>query len=326
MRIEKNGAVGVEIGGGKTTVALVDSTGHIQQRRVAKTLRGRPVAATLEPYLRAIDEILVYAQQQEWHIQGIGVSVPGAVDDALRRPTQIPLLPSLNQFPLCDLLESRYQLPASVYADVDALLLGERQLGIAHQYQRLLLLTVNTVVGASLCVDGRLKHEEGSAIGHICHMPINNSGTRCCCGRCGCINTLLSWDALQRMVQRALRRGKETSLLQRFRNHETLSYQLLAEEVARGDGLALQIYGEVVRCLKVALEKYVTLFEPNAFILAGGVVHGSDYLLTQLRPFLDILRPSWYPRVEIIPARLGRDGALIGATVPAFELVKSGKC
>lgn len=51
-------AVGVEIGGGQTTVALIDSHGHIHRHCTAKTLRGRPATATLEPYLRAIDTML----------------------------------------------------------------------------------------------------------------------------------------------------------------------------------------------------------------------------------------------------------------------------
>src|SRR5690242_12222589 len=75
-------AVGVEIGGGQAAIALIDGQGRVRQRCSAKTLRGRPATATLEPYLRTIDSLLASAQAAGWQVTGIGVSVPGSVDPA----------------------------------------------------------------------------------------------------------------------------------------------------------------------------------------------------------------------------------------------------
>ncbi len=75
------------------------------------------------------------------------MSIPGIVDSSSRRLQQVPLLPSLNGFPLCDLLETRYHLPTQLLVDVDAAVLGEHRFGAGKGYQRLLFLTVNAVVG-----------------------------------------------------------------------------------------------------------------------------------------------------------------------------------
>lgn len=317
MSDEKSVAVGVEIGGEQATIALVDRHGHIYRRCTAKTLRGRPALATLEPYVRTIDTILESVQADGFYVDGIGISMPGSVDPVTRRPMQVPMFPAFNGFPLCDLLENRYHVPTSLHADVDAAILGEHLFGVGRDQQRLLFLTINAVVGASFVADGRLEQAGKQYIGHICHVPISASGPRCSCGKYGCINTLVSIDAMKRMVQRALRRGEETTLTQRFLNHEYLSYQLLAEEANRGDSLAVRIYREVARWLCAAIMQYVSLFKPTVFIVGGSVLDAGDLLFKQIRLALE--GQQFAPHsLRIEPAHLGRDAALIGATVPLF--------
>ncbi len=64
MHRDRRVAVGVEIGGEKATVALIDRQGRVLQRAYARTLRGRPAPATLEPYMRAIDTLLAAAREE----------------------------------------------------------------------------------------------------------------------------------------------------------------------------------------------------------------------------------------------------------------------
>jgi glucokinase len=318
MSKDKSVAVGIEIGGGKTAVALIDRHGQVRHRCQAKTLRGRPASATLEPYLRAIDTMLAYAHLESLRVCGIGVSIPGSVEHTSRRPLLVPILPSLNGFPLCDLLETRYCLPAQLHVDVEAAILGEQHFGAGKGFNRLLFLTVNAVVGVSVVIDGQLERS-AQYVGHVCHLPVATNGPRCSCGKRGCINTLVSIDAVQRMVQRALRRGEETNLTQRLLNREYFSPQLLAEEAARGDSVALQIYSEMGRWLSAAVAKYVSIFDPNVLILGGDVLCASDLLLTQVRHSLTTHSSSRVcSMVEVVPACLGNDSALVGTVVPLF--------
>ncbi|HLZ57431.1 MAG TPA: ROK family protein [Ktedonosporobacter sp.] len=335
MQREQSVAVAVDIGGGQTTVALIDHDGRVRYRCSAKTLRGRPVLATLDPYLRAIDTMLEHAQKEDWHVCGVGVSVPGSLDHTSRRPLLVSMLPSLNSFPLCDLLETRYQLPTQLHVDVDAALLGEYHFGAGQGCRRLLFLTINAVVGAALAIDGQVERSSNYT-GHICHLPIATNGPRCSCGKRGCMNTLISMDAMQKMVQRALRRGEETSLTQRLlesassvggqgepkgsRNREYFSAQLLAEEAMRGDSVAQQIYAEVGRGVGSAVARYVGLFEPHRLILSGGVLSAGNLLLTQVRRSLSTPSSSRVcSMVEVVPSLLGNDAALVGSVAPIFS-------
>ncbi|HLX40272.1 MAG TPA: ROK family protein, partial [Ktedonobacteraceae bacterium] len=181
MGTDKRVSVGVEVTGGGANVALVDCQGRIHFRCQARTLWGRPAAATLEPYIRAIETVLAYAQVAGFEVCSLGVSVPGSVDTVAGRPLQLPTLPALNNFPISDFLEARYKLPVKLFVDVDAVLLGEKRFGTGanrdfQKVQRVLLLRVNAVVGAALMADGELEQTTQAAIGHICHMPASTSG------------------------------------------------------------------------------------------------------------------------------------------------------
>ncbi len=317
------------MGGGQTRVALIDRLGHVHRDGLAKTLRGRPALATLEPYLRVIDSLYGDAQAASLQVCGIGVSVPGSLDSSARRPLLVPLLPALNGFPLADFLETRYQKPVFLYSDVDATLLAEQRFGAGRNSSRLFLLTANAVVGAAFLSEGELLHSSHHPIGHICHLPVTPGGTRCSCGKRGCINTLVSMDAIGRMVQRALRRGDETSLTQRLRNREYFSLQLLAEEARRNDSVALWVYHEISRWLGAAIVKYLDLFEPHVIMLGGELLQTSNLLFSHIHSSLSTAMVSSEgqaqqaqnkhgatnvcTKVEIVPALLGRDAPLLGS-------------
>jgi glucokinase len=262
----------------------------------------------------------MYAKSEGLLICGLGVSIPGILDLINRRPQTIPILPSLNDFPLCDFLEARYNLSVQLQVDVDAALLGEYYFGAGKGYRRLLFLNVNAVVGAAIIIDGKLEPSDQEYVGHVCHIPVSMSGPRCSCGKYGCINTLISMEAIQKMVQRALRRGEQTSLVRRLYDREHFSQQLLAEEALRGDTVALQVYGEVGKWLGAATAKYINIYEPNVLILGGGMLCANELLIANVRSSLMAQSSSKVCDIlEVVPSRLGADAALIGAVSPYFS-------
>ena len=319
-KTDKHVAIGVEITRNRATIGLVDQHGEIHHRFHVKTLRGRPATATLEPYLRTLEQALLYAKSERLQVSGLGISIPGSLDLAARRLLTIPALPSLNKFPLCDLLEARYNLPVRLHVDVDAALLSEYHFGAGQGFRRLLFLNVDAVVGAAVFIDGNLERSDQAYVGHACHIAISMNGPRCSCGKYGCINTLISMEAMQKMVQRALRRGEQTNLVRRLNNREHFSPQLLAEEALRGDSIALHVYCEVGRWVSAATTKYINMYEPEVLILGGEVLCAKELLIANVRNSLMIRLPANDANMfEIVPSYLGSDAALIGAVSSYFH-------
>jgi glucokinase len=319
-KTKKRVAIGVEVTGSKATVVVVDCHGVIHHRFHAKTLRGRPAIATLEPYLRTIEMAFTYAKSKRFHVSGIGISLPGTLDLTTRRPEMIPILPSLNKFPLCELLEERYKVNTTLHIDVDAALMGEYCFGAGKGFRRLLYLNVNSVVGAAVLIDGKVQASEQAYVGHVCHLPVSISGSRCSCGRYGCINTLISMEAMHKMVQRALRRGEQSNLLQRLSKREQFSSQLLAEEALRGDPVALHIYCEVGRWIGAATIKYINIYEPEVLVLGGEALNANELLIANVRNALKTRSTADADSlIEVVPAQLRSDATLLGSVSSFFQ-------
>src|SRR5262249_25056927 len=118
---------------------------------------------------------------------------------------------------------------------------------------------------------------------------------------------------------RALRRGEETSLASRMSEGEYFSQLLLAEEAARGDSVALQVYSEVGRWLGAESAIYIDTFAPEMLILGGGVLGTNELLLQQVRSTLRTHLPvQECNKVEVVPALLGNDAMLVGAVASFF--------
>lgn len=301
--------VGVSIAS-NAEAAIIDERGNILRRSPIKTLWGRSTAATLQPYIQAIEAMLMYAGKKHYRARGIGFSIPGMLDAEARRPLAIPLQPALNGFPLCELLEMRYALPACLMVDVDAALLGEFRFGAGKDLgkRRLFLLSVNAVVGASLLINGEIARHAPPLTGHVSHVPAAASGPRCSCGKRGCINTLITLDALQKRVQHAIRRGEETTLAHRLLACSPALPYIIAEEARRGDPVALRISSEINRWLSAATARYVEVFQPESVILGGEIAIAAhqQFISSSTSP---IIATSG---ISVIPARLGRDAALLG--------------
>ncbi len=320
---DHNVAIVLEIAGLQTTAALVDSRGGIRHRCYARTLRGRPAAASLEPFLRAIDDLLAYAEEQGWRVIGLGFSIPGTLDAAGRRLRVIPILPSLNGLPLCGLLEARYDLPAHLSVDVDAALVGEYHFGAGKGYRRLLYLTLNAVVGASF-VNGGTLEQDAACLGHVAHLPIATSGPRCSCGKRGCINSLISLEAIQKLAMRSFQRAEENGSSSSLVAHRGMNAQILAEAALLGDPVALRIYEEIGRWLGAAVARYIGLYSPDALIMGGSVLSANEVLFASIQSTLTmhVATVTDHP-IKIALACLGNDAALIGASVALFQQHRS---
>ena len=122
------------------------------------------------------------------------------------------------------------------------------------------------------------------------------------------------------MVQRALRRGEQTNLVQRLSNREHFSPQLLAEEALRGDSIALHVYCEVGRRVSAATTKYIDIYKPEVLILGGEVLCAKELLIANVRNSLMVRLPAKDANMlEIVPSYLGSDAALIGAVSSYFQ-------
>ncbi len=130
-------------------------------------------------------------------VLGVGVGTPGVVDG--RGVVDAPNLHWAG-VDLTGILRRRLGLPVYVANDANTAVLAEYTFG-GTTAADLMLLRIETGVGAGLVVGGALVQGHAWAAGEIGHVVVDPDGTRCACGKVGCLETILAAPQLRRGVR-----------------------------------------------------------------------------------------------------------------------------
>ena len=180
--------IGIDLGGTKIEVVVLDATGEQRLRRRVAT--PRDYGATLDAIAG-----LVAGAEAECGECTVGIGIPGSLSPAtgLVRGANSTWL---NGGRLKEDLERGLDRPVRLSNDANCLALSENLPGIAFA------VILGTGVGAGITVDGRLIEGANRIAGEWGHNPLpwmsreEHPGPRCWCGRAGCIETFLCGPAL----------------------------------------------------------------------------------------------------------------------------------
>jgi glucokinase len=323
--------VGVDVGGSKIAVLVVDHDEQVLARRVAPTAAGAPDHAADE-ITAGITEALAAAGGTTADIAAIGVGVPGRVDPLTGTVTLAVNL-GWSDLPLGASLEQRFGRPCVVENDVRAAALGLHRRGIVGDTDDLAYLAVGTGVSAGVVLDGRLHRGARGLAGEIGHVIVETGGVVCACGQRGCLETLVSGSAIARLAREAIEAGRPTSLAAAAgaagatRSAGVGAAAPTAVDVYRaaesGDPLATEIADAVGRRLAWAVHLLVMTYDVERVVLGGGVSHAGETFVRPIQRELDrmraasaLAREQLTPEiVELLPP--GADAGAWGAVIIA---------
>jgi len=194
-------------------------------------------------------------------VQGIGISVPGLINDRLGEIVFSPNLHLLDQRnPAVD-LSKRIGCECLLIQESYALCLGERLHGAAQGLDDFALLDVEVGLGLGVMSGGRLLAGHSGMAGEIGHITVTPSGPRCGCGNRGCLETLATDAALVRLLAAAT--GRSLSVIE--------AENLLAERAADFQ----HEIRTVTEHLAIAIAAVINIFNPTALFLHGRLLVGN---------------------------------------------------
>ncbi len=286
----------VGLGGGVLDLVRVDRPrGHLTVDDIVADLA--ELAARVAPAWR--DDALV----------GIGVAVVGIVrrDDGF-----VSTAPNLGwrDVPLGAALAATFgtAVPIVVANEADLGALAEHRRGAASGSDDVVFLSAEVGLGGGLIVGGRPLTGIAGFGGEVGHMPVNPvSGARCRCGSVGCWETEVGEQALLARAGRPVDGGRA-------------AVEAVVAAAASGDATALAALTEVGRWLGIGLAGLVNVLNPARVVLGGHLARIHEFIAATVEDVLD-QRALGAPRalVEVVPARLGVDAAVLGAAELAFE-------
>lgn len=187
---------------------------------------------------------------------GIGVGVPGSVDDQSNGLVDSAQL-GWRQVPIGAVLRREFALPVLVENNVNALAVAERLYGVGRQHDNFLVVTIGTGVGAGIVVDGVVLRGAVGGSGEIGHIPVMEDGPACTCGNTGCLEALIGEAALVREARTAGVIGDASGIA------------ALRAAADAGEPGAAEIFGRAGHRLGRALAGVAHVLDPEIVIILG---------------------------------------------------------
>jgi N-acetylglucosamine repressor len=278
VRTRSRLVISVDVRFGRTYVMLGDFSGASIAQEAFDTIED-PIALVAELKVR-VDRLLTsYADAGQ--CEGIGLVVPGMVDNATGRVLNAPHLGWRN-VDLRDRLSAAVSLPVFVENAPIACALAQMWLGKRGdtQLSDFVYVNVSDGVGTGVVVNGQVLRGKRNTAGEFGHVPISADGPRCHCGGRGCLESYVSNQAT---VIRYL--GEDFNPLT-ARKIIQASGLTIADVIARarsGDERAFWTITETARHLGAGLAVIVNTVSPASICIGGEIVEGWDLVEPTMR-------------------------------------------
>ena len=307
--------IAVDVGGGHTTCALVNSSRVLDTTLVDGV--STSLARTLETVEVGVRTLLAAAGAVPEECVGVSVAFCGIVDAGSGRVIATPQgkFEDASTLDLAAWSRDAFGLQLRLENDARQALLGEHWAGAARGFQDVVLITLGTGIGGAAMVGGRLlasRHHQAGVIGG--HIPVSIEGRACRCGGSGCAEAEASTWALPSIC--ADWGGFTESSLAR---EERIDYATLFRHHDAGDAVATAVLERSCDVWATLAVTLIHAYDPEVLILGGAVMRRREDVLPRIRA--RVYDRAWTPgrRVLIESTALGDDAPLYGA-IPLLGL------
>ncbi|MCG8916680.1 ROK family protein [Actinokineospora sp. PR83] len=289
--------LGVDVGGTKIAVGVVDPAGQVVWREQRSTHRH----GTAEEVF-AVVAGLVGTALARYDVEAVGVGSAGPVD--IPNGTVSPLnIPAWRGFPLRARVAEVVGLPVVLAGDGPCMALGEHWVGAGRGASDMVGLVVSTGVGGGLVHGGRLFGGRTGNAGHIGHVVVEPDGDPCSCGGRGCVEIVASGPNL---VRWARARGWSAP--------GDADAAHLAAAARHGDEIALAAFTRAGRAVGLAIAGTAALCDLELAVVGGGVAQAGDLLFDPIRATVAEYATMDFTRgTVVVPAALGGNAGIVGA-------------
>ncbi|MFY1661421.1 ROK family protein [Micromonospora sp. WMMD1274] len=296
----------LDIGGTKTTAALVTAGGEVVGRHTAPTPGRSGAAAVLDTAAGLVEKLRADAPGA---VRALGVGSAGVIDSASGLVlSATDVLTGWTGTDLRGDLRRRLGVPVTVINDVHAHALGEARHGAAAGYDTVLYVAVGTGVGASFVLGDAVLAGAHSAAGHAGHQPSPYAGSLACtCGGRGHLEAIAAGPALAAEYVR--RTGRPVADL-----------RAVAALAAGGDETAREVVRLGGAAVGSAVGGLVNVLDPAAVVVGGGVTGLGEPWWRALRDAVPAETLPGLAGVPVLASTLGPDAPLLGAASLAWKV------
>jgi glucokinase len=317
-------ALGLDVGGTKVALALVDAAGRVHQRARIATAPERGAEVVLADVAAAARAHFGGALDA---VRGVGIAVAGQVggDGVLHGAPNL----GWTGVPLCAFVARVFDgRAAAALNDVRAATLAEWRVGAARGVDDVVALFLGTGVGGGVVTGGRLLGGARGTAGELGHGTVvapGAGGRACHCRNVGCLEAYAGGWAIAERAREAVgaaTAGEGAALLARAGGAaDAIVAAHVTAAAAAGDPLAARLVTETLDAVAAGVVTLVNAFDPACVLFGGGVADALPALVAHVTAAVRAraLLPAAH-EVRVERAALGNDAPAVGAALAALGL------
>jgi glucokinase len=313
--MNKQIAVGIDIGGTNTVFGFVDREGKILAEGKIKTFDFEEIEVFVAALYEKID-VTLKKLSNGFELLGYGIGAP--MGNINKGTIEYPAdLPWKGVIPIADILKRHTSLPVIVTNDANAAAVGEMVYGGARGMKNFVVITLGTGLGSGFVIDGKLVYGQDGFAGEIGHTAIRPgaSNRQCGCGRKGCLETYVSATGIKRTLLKIMADSIEPSELRELSFNE-LDSEKIHQAALKGDSIAIEAFNHTGQMLGFKLADVVATTNPEAVFLFGGLALAKELIFEPTKEYMEEHLLSIYQgKVKLLPSSLStQNAAVLGAS------------
>ncbi|CAN5243368.1 ROK family transcriptional regulator [soil metagenome] len=306
---------------GDAGIVLAAAVGRSRTHLAVCNLAGRMLAVTdvdehvgagpdelMPDLVKRLESLVTDAGFTPSAILGVGVSLPGTVDQERGASLDSPVMSGWDGVPLAPYFHDLTTAPVLVDNDANVMALAERH-GEYRGIDDLILLKLSTGLGAGIICGGALQRGAVGAAGEFGHNKTAAAeGNACRCGDTGCLESIAGGWALVRTLRE---HGREIGHVRD-----------VVELANRGDAEARRLIRESGRHVGEAVAPVVNLLNPGVLAIGGDLMGAYDLLVAGLREALYGNASALATRtLRVVPATHGERSSVVGSAALILDFI-----
>ncbi|WP_438495029.1 ROK family protein [Paenibacillus sp. IHBB 3054] len=287
--------IGIELRVKQLKAVLCDLDGGVLHERDCR-LDAHDFPYVVNQMKAIIAELITKSPASPYGIVGIGVGVPGMVDEN----GVVLFAPNLGweMVDLRSILESTFAVPVTIDNEANAGAQGELNFGAARGVRHLLYISAGSGIGSGIIIGGELYKGARGYAGETGHMTIEAEGKPCSCGSRGCWELYASEKTYD---------NSNLSLPARTTTE-------LVRHALDGQEDTLRHFSTMGEYLGIGVTNLINSFNPELIVIGGALSEAEPWLGEPLRSVVaKRTLPYHKQQLEITFSKLGSRGTMIGA-------------
>lgn len=276
--------IGIDVGGTKMHFALIEDEKVIKESKISTDAYGTQ------------DEIIDHLKKEiesmmDDSVKGIGIGVPGLVDEATGTVFNVMNIPAWKNVPLKSVLEKHFGIPVGVGNDANCFALGEKHFGKAKNFSNIVGICLGTGVGAGVIINDKLYVGNHSVAGEFGGIIYKDADFETYCS------------------------GKFFS---KFHGHDAIYYAELAK---KGDKEAKALFHEFGINVGRLIQTVIYAYGPQAIIFGGSLTKSLDLFESGVQEALQEFPHKKVLESTFIAISDNKNIPVFGASTLCYDLI-----